>query len=406
MVRHKKDNFNPRSGRRYNNAPRSRIPPRDNGNDDEGQSSRPPYKAACWDLGHCDQKRCSGKRLMRLGLMRELHVGQKHAGVVISPKGKTVVSRADKDLLEQYGAAVVEASWNRIEEVPFGRIGGKCERLLPYLIAANPTNYGRPWRLNCVEALAACFYICGHADWAEHVLSTFSYGEAFLDINSQLLKRYAACENEDEIKKTEEVWLEKIEREYSESRADKAANAGGDEWSGGNMNRRAPLESDDDVDDDDDVDGEEVGNKKSKNNDNDAEESDGEEDDQTDPYGLPPSDSEDEEEMAELRRRVLAAKPFTNPGADSGHRPERILQPIHTTTKNYEAGTGNEDEDEDEDAGSGGDDDDEFDNIMKATPVTDRAGITAKQRLKAQNQSKTATFMRTMVDTPGFRTRT
>ena len=135
--------------------------------------------------------------------MRELHVGQKFAGVVVSPKAKKIISAEDKDLLEQYGAAVVEASWNRIEEVPFGRIGGKCERLLPYLVAANPTNYGRPWRLNCVEALAACFYICGHSEWAEDILSSFSYGDAFLDINASLLKRYAACANEEEIKKQE-----------------------------------------------------------------------------------------------------------------------------------------------------------------------------------------------------------
>src|SRR5690242_21098902 len=114
-----------------------------------------------------------GKRLMRLGMMRELHVGQKFAGIVVSPKGKKIVSREDKELLDQYGAAVVEASWNRIDEVPFGKIGGKCERLLPYLVAANPTNYGKPWRLNCVEALAACFYICGHPDWAEDILATF-----------------------------------------------------------------------------------------------------------------------------------------------------------------------------------------------------------------------------------------
>lgn len=38
---------------------------------------------------------------------------------------------------------------------------------MPFLIACNPVNYGKPWRLNCVEALAAGFYITGHDDWAE-----------------------------------------------------------------------------------------------------------------------------------------------------------------------------------------------------------------------------------------------
>ena len=39
------------------------------------------------------------------------------------------MSPADKEVLEAYGAAVVECSWARIDEVPMSRIGGHCERL-------------------------------------------------------------------------------------------------------------------------------------------------------------------------------------------------------------------------------------------------------------------------------------
>jgi hypothetical protein len=81
------------------------------------------------------------------------------------------------------GLAVVECSWARLDDVPFGKIKSPYERLcecgpfcsmtakltivVPFLIATNPVNYGKPWRLNCVEALAAGFYITGHDDWAE-----------------------------------------------------------------------------------------------------------------------------------------------------------------------------------------------------------------------------------------------
>ena len=81
-MRHKKDGFSAK-GKKHSNAPRH---PRPGARDEAGEHAmkRPPYKAACWDLEHCDPKRCSGKRLMHFGLMRELSVGQKFSGVVIS----------------------------------------------------------------------------------------------------------------------------------------------------------------------------------------------------------------------------------------------------------------------------------------------------------------------------------
>ncbi|KAH7401443.1 hypothetical protein BKA66DRAFT_103695 [Pyrenochaeta sp. MPI-SDFR-AT-0127] len=399
MVRHKKD-F--KSNNKYSNKPtKARGPPRprreSNADDEEDAANprpaKPAYKAACWDLGHCDAKRCSGKRLMRLGMMRELHVGQKFAGVVVSPKAKRIVSREDQPLVEQYGAAVVEASWKRIDEVPFGRIGGKCERLLPYLVAANPTNYGKPWRLNCVEALASCYYICGHPEWAESILETFSYGRAFLDINAALLKRYAACENEEQIKKAEEVWLEKIENEWKESREGKEDNAEDDDWAGGNMNRRIIDESDEDEDED----GEGKGTDEE------------EEEDQVDPrnpYNLPES-SDDEEEMAELRRRVLASKPFTNPtpktadtdSEDDKKAPQRIPR-TEPTPKPLDSKLEAEEQDDSEGPEEGDDNDDEFDSFMAAQPTTDRTGITSKQRLKAMDGKSKATFSSGSVKAP------
>lgn len=391
MVRHKKD-F--KSNNKYSNKPaKPRGPPRPRRESDANEEqdaanprpAKPAYKAACWDLGHCDAKRCSGKRLMRLGMMRELHVGQKFAGVVVSPKAKRIVSREDQSLVEQYGAAVVEASWKRIDEVPFGRIGGKCERLLPYLVAANPTNYGKPWRLNCVEALASCYYICGHPEWAESILETFSYGRAFLDINAALLKRYAACEDEEQIKKAEEAWLAKIENEWKESREGKEDDAEEDAWAGGNMNRRIIDESDEDEEEDGD------GEEKETN----------EEEDEVDPrnpYNLPES-SDDEEEMAELRRRVLASKPFTNPSRktadsesdDDKKAPTRIPRSESAPKQPSTAAAEAEDQDDSEGA-EDNDDDDEFDSFMAAQPTTDRTGITSKQRSKALDGKTKVTF--------------
>lgn len=263
---------------------------------------------------------------------------------------------------------MVECSWARIKEVPWARIGGKCERLLPYLVAANPVNYGRPWRLNCVEALAATFYICGHEDWADLVLEHFSYGQPFLEINSQLLTRYAACKDADEIKKAEELWLAKLEREYSKSRAEKNDAVDGDEWAGGNTNLLDTPASDDD---DEDANGAESG------------------DDEEDmmhggvSLDLPESDN-DEEEMAELRRKVLASKPFSEPlkDTDRNHKPEQA--PQDTLPAVFpDPQPANEDAESDFD---------DFDQMTHATPMTDRTGIVARERQKKLDASGKAFF--------------
>ncbi|KAJ5996680.1 hypothetical protein N7522_008340 [Penicillium canescens] len=369
MVRHKKDNFS-RGGKKFN--PRPKPVPRGNEDTEGAVSSRPAYKAACWDMGHCDPKRCSGKRLMKLGLMRDLHIGQRHPGVIISPNAKRIVSPADKELMEQHGAAVVECSWVRVQEVPWSRIGGKCERLLPYLIAANTVNYGKPWRLNCVEALAACFAICGRLEWAEDLLRHFSYGQSFLDINSELLKRYAACETEEDVKNTETEWLAKIEREYEENRAD----GGDDIWTTGNTNRLPARNSDDDNDDDDES-GEEGSEKEG---------TDQEEEEDKDPFAIS-DDSEDEEQMAEIRRKILNSKSFQNPEAEEKQQPEKIARPEQLYV------------DSDAESGSAGSEDEAFDNIINATTVTDRTGIKAIQQRKGK-ETVTASFSRTELSAP------
>ena len=53
--------------------------------------------------------------------MRELRLGIPFPGVILSPMGKACVSCQDQELIGAKGLAVVDCSWNRLEEVPFGR---------------------------------------------------------------------------------------------------------------------------------------------------------------------------------------------------------------------------------------------------------------------------------------------
>ena len=107
-----------------------------------------PFQVAMWDVGQCDPKRCSGRKLARNGLINELKLGRRFPGLCLSPLGVSTVSPADKDIIKEQGISVIDCSWAKIDETPFQRMKSAHPRLLPYLIAANPVNYGKPCKLN------------------------------------------------------------------------------------------------------------------------------------------------------------------------------------------------------------------------------------------------------------------
>jgi len=190
------------------------------GEEDEGDA-KIEVPVAMWDFDHCDPRRCSGKKLSRLGLIKELRIGSRFRGIVVSPKGKQVISPSDHDIILSAGLAVVECSWARLDDVPFNKIASPHERLLPYLLATNPTNYGKPWRLNCVEALAAAFYITGFNSYAEKLLGSFGWGGSFYKVNETFLKRYKKCTTAEDMDATQEAIMDELEENWNESRRNK-----------------------------------------------------------------------------------------------------------------------------------------------------------------------------------------
>ncbi|KAJ0975106.1 hypothetical protein J5N97_017071 [Dioscorea zingiberensis] len=169
-----------------------------------GESSEeahvPNIQLAMWDFGHCDVKKCTG-------LCWELRVTSGFGGIALSPVGSQCISKEDHLLIKRKGLAVVDCSWARLNDVPFVKLRCAAPRLLPWLVAANPVNYGRPCELSCVEALSAALIICGEEETANLILGKFKWGHSFLSLNRDLLKAYSNCENGSEIISVQNEWL-------------------------------------------------------------------------------------------------------------------------------------------------------------------------------------------------------
>ncbi len=180
---------------------------------DTGRSGYEGPSLSMWDFAQCDPKRCTGRKLTRAGMMRALKPSATARGVVLTPNADTAVSYADAEIAAERGLAVVDCSWARVDDVPFASLRGGPPRLLPFLVAANPVNYGKPLRLTCAEAAAAALFIMRYEDAARTVMAQFTWGHAFWDVNLHLLERYAEAPNSTAVVAVQNEYIRACERD-------------------------------------------------------------------------------------------------------------------------------------------------------------------------------------------------
>jgi pre-rRNA-processing protein TSR3 len=151
-----------------------------------------------YDAKECDPKKCTSRKLARFMLLRLLPTTQKipPGSILLTPEAERAISQKDRKRAEKRGIVVLDVSWRA---ATFPRIPGITERALPFLVAANPVNYGKPFKLSSVEAIAAALIILGEEDQAKLVLSKFAWGEQFLKLNAEPLEDYAKAKNSREI---------------------------------------------------------------------------------------------------------------------------------------------------------------------------------------------------------------
>jgi pre-rRNA-processing protein TSR3 len=194
----------------------------DASSDEEGQTETqtvPHFPIGMWDLAQCDPKKCTGRRLARFHMVSILKPSQRFGGLVLDPLAKQVISPADKAILENGGLAVIDCSWAKVPaDGTILKHKPAHGRLLPFLVAANNINFGKPWKLSCVEAIAASLYICGFKDFAESYMGKFKWGKTFITMNEDFLEAYSKCSSSDEVITVQNETLEKLRAQQEADR--------------------------------------------------------------------------------------------------------------------------------------------------------------------------------------------
>ncbi len=175
------------------------------------QAVRPPFRKDIPDLSHnriplhfyhadqCDPKKCTGKKLARfnLALLHKNPGTLPRAAIFLDPFAPQALSPADD---ARKGIVVLDCSWEEVERVfPFLQKLMMKHRALPYLLAANAVNFGKPFKLSSVEAFAAALYILGEKEQAALILNKFKWGPVFLDLNREPLDRYSQAKDSTEV---------------------------------------------------------------------------------------------------------------------------------------------------------------------------------------------------------------
>jgi len=156
----------------------------------------------------CDPKKCTTLKLKRHQLVRVVHKVSRlpRGSVILNPFSQKAFSPAERERLERRGLSAVDCSWIHANDV-FELSTHGTSRCLPYLVAANPVNYGVPTKLSTVEALAAALYIAGFREKAERLLSIFKWGLHFITVNKDLLDSYAKARDSSEVVKMQKLFI-------------------------------------------------------------------------------------------------------------------------------------------------------------------------------------------------------
>lgn len=170
-----------------------------------------PVRIIVYHARQCDPRKCSALKLKRHGLVRVVYRLRllPRGAVVLNPFSEKAFSPADRQLIETRGLVALDYSWKCTEGARAIPLVGRS-RSLPYLVAANPINFGKPTKLSTVEALAAALYIVDHKEQAVQLLSKFKWGPEFIRLNQTRLDEYAKAKDSTDVVAAQRKFMEEF----------------------------------------------------------------------------------------------------------------------------------------------------------------------------------------------------
>ena len=119
--------------------------------------------------------------------------------ILLNPFSKKSLSPEDFDQAKNNGILAVDCSWKTAEEQFFDLSKNHKSRALPFVIAVNPVNFGKPLQLTTLEAFIAAVYILGDKNQAEKLTSLYKWSPHFLTMNKNPLDDYQSAKNSHEV---------------------------------------------------------------------------------------------------------------------------------------------------------------------------------------------------------------
>ena len=162
-----------------------------------------------YDKNQCDPKKCTAKRMLKFGLAKEAKTLRNipSGSLVLSPFAEKALSPADLKYAHN-GLVVMDLTWTNIDEFP--KLSRTQDRALPYLLASNPINWGRPMELNSAEAVLASLLILGQKEQADSFMGRFNWAPEFVRLNGELLEAYSRASDSAEVVSIQNEYISSI----------------------------------------------------------------------------------------------------------------------------------------------------------------------------------------------------